>query len=149
MDDSQAVLRASRAMLAVVARSMAPVLDELSLPQFRVLVLLETAGPARVGLLAERLGVLPSTFSRVLDRLESAGWVARAPSADSRREVLVTITERGSRLVQEVSAKRQTELDEVLRAIPEADRHRVVEALTAFADAAGEPAAKDLLILGM
>ncbi|MGN6742191.1 MAG: MarR family transcriptional regulator, partial [Amnibacterium sp.] len=83
MNDQQAVLRASRAMLAVVARSMGPVLDELTLPQFRVLVLLQTAGPARVGLLAERLGVVPSTFSRVLDRLESSGWVARSPSADS------------------------------------------------------------------
>ncbi|MGN6742817.1 MAG: MarR family winged helix-turn-helix transcriptional regulator [Amnibacterium sp.] len=149
MNDQQALLRASRAMLAVVARSMGPVLDELSLPQFRVLVLLETAGPARVGLLAERLGVVPSTFSRVLDRLESSGWVARSPSADSRREVLVRITERGSRLVREVSARRQADLDEVLQTIPDADRSRVVEALTVFADAAGEPEAKDLLILGL
>lgn len=149
MDDRDAVLRASRSMLAIVARSMAPVLEELTLPQWRVLVLLETAGPTRVGVLAERLGVLPSTFSRVVDRLESGGWVARTPSVDSKREVLVTITAQGSRLVDEASARRQTDLDEVLATMTPADRSRLAEALTAFADAAGEPVAKDLLVLGL
>ncbi|MBW4043283.1 MAG: MarR family transcriptional regulator, partial [Acidobacteria bacterium] len=41
-----AALRASRAMLGIVARSVAPALDKVSLPHFRVLVLLETGGPA-------------------------------------------------------------------------------------------------------
>ena len=50
------VLTASRALLAVVARSVAPVLDEVSVPQFRVLVLLSNATePMRHGELAEAL----------------------------------------------------------------------------------------------
>ncbi len=36
----EATLRASRALLGVVARSVAPVLDQVSLAQFRVRVLL-------------------------------------------------------------------------------------------------------------
>jgi DNA-binding MarR family transcriptional regulator len=142
-------LRGSRALLAIVARSLAPVLEEVTLPQFRVLVLLETRGATRVGKLAEQLDVVQSTFSRVLDRLEAAGWVTRAASSDSRREVLVSITPRGSHLVQDVSAKRQAELDHVLDSMPREERDRIVEALGAFADAAGEPAASDLLVLGM
>lgn len=136
-------------MLAIVARSLAPVLEELSLPQFRVLVLLETRGPTRVGSLAAQLDVHPSTFSRALDRLEAAGWVSRSASADSRREVLVTITPAGTRLVNAVSAKRQTELDRVVAALPHRERDEVLRALALFADAAGEPAASDLLVLGM
>lgn len=149
MQDGEAALRASRAMLAIVARTLAPVLEELSLPQFRVLVVLETAGPTRMGALAERLDVLPSTFSRMVDRLVLAGWVSRAPSSDSRREVIVTISGRGSELVRTVSAKRQAEIDRVLAAVPCAERERVAGAFSAFADAAGEPLVSDLLVLGM
>ena len=149
MNTQDSALRASRAMLAIVARSLAPVLEEVSLPQFRVLVLLETRGPTRVGMLAEQLDVHPSTFSRALDRVEAAGWVSRAVSADSRREVLVTITPAGSRLVRDVSAKRQTELDRVVAALPRDQRDQVLHALAVFADAAGEPAPSDLLVLGM
>jgi DNA-binding MarR family transcriptional regulator len=149
LNTQDSALRASRAMLAIVARSLAPVLEEVSLPQFRVLVLLETRGPTRVGMLAEQLDVHPSTFSRALDRVEAAGWVSRAISADSRREVLVTITPAGSRLVRDVSAKRQTELDRVVAALPRDQRDQVLHALAVFADAAGEPAPSDLLVLGM
>jgi DNA-binding MarR family transcriptional regulator len=149
LNTQDSALRASRAMLAIVARSLAPVLEEVSLPQFRVLVLLETRGPTRVGMLAEQLDVHPSTFSRALDRVEAAGWVSRAVSADSRREVLVTITSAGSRLVRDVSAKRQTELDRVVAALPRDQRDQVLHALAVFADAAGEPAPSDLLVLGM
>lgn len=149
MNTQDSALRASRALLAIVARSLAPVLEELTLPQFRVLVLLETRGPTRVGTLAAQLDVHPSTFSRALDRLEAAGWVARAANADSRREVLVSITPAGRTLVGDVSAKRQTELDRVVAALPRDERDRVLHALAMFAEAAGEPAASDLLVLGM
>lgn len=149
MDTQDSPLRASRALLAIVARSIAPVLEELTLSQFRVLVLLDTRGPTRVGTLAAQLEVHPSTFSRALDRLEAAGWVARAANADSRREVLVSITGAGSVLVGEVSAKRRAELDRVVAALPGDERDQVLRALAVFADAAGEPSTSDLLVLGM
>jgi DNA-binding MarR family transcriptional regulator len=146
--DVDPALRASRAMLGVVARSMAPALDQVSLPQWRVLVLLETGGPTRVGALAERLGVVVSTFSRSLDRLAAGGWVRRVQSTEDRREVVVTITERGSDLVQEVSAQRSADLAAVLARVASDDRAVLERAFTAFADAAGEPALDDALVLG-
>src|SRR4051794_41831524 len=79
------VVLASRALLAIVARTIAPALEQVSLPQFRVLVVLVGAGPHRVGALAERLDALPSTFSRALDRLEHGGWGARGAGTPGRR----------------------------------------------------------------
>jgi DNA-binding MarR family transcriptional regulator len=146
---SDAALRASRAMLGIVARSVAPALEQVTLPQFRVLVLLETSGAMRVGALAERLGIVLSTFSRSLDRLESGGWVERVPSEESRREVTVSITSIGSRLVQEVSAQRGAAFDAVFQRIPPPQRSELDRAFAAFADAAGEPDLQDLLVLGM
>jgi DNA-binding MarR family transcriptional regulator len=147
--DLEAGLRASRAMLGIVASSVAPALEQVSLPHFRVLVLLETGGPARVGALAERLGVVVSTFSRSLDRLEVGGWVQRSQSGHDRREVLVTVTEHGRALVREVTTRRVAVLATALDSVGEDDRLVLERAFTAFADAVGEPALSDLLILGL
>ncbi|GAA2748536.1 MarR family winged helix-turn-helix transcriptional regulator [Amnibacterium kyonggiense] len=150
MDASTATaLRASRAMLGIVARSVAPALEQVSLPHFRVLVLLETSGPMRVGALAQRLGIVASTFSRSLDRLEAGGWVRRAASEESRRERIVTITAAGSELVRTVTSARAAELDRVLAEVATEDRVVLEHAFEAFADAAGEPALGDMLVLGI
>lgn len=135
-----AVLTASRALLAVVARSIAPELDRVTVPQFRVLVVLSTAGaPVRNRDLAEALGVHPSTFTRNADRLVAAGWVRRAQNPDNRRETLVSLTAAGRRLVDRVTARRRDEIREILAQLTPSERILVLEAMTAFARAAGEP----------
>ena len=146
--DIDAVVLASRALLAVVARTISPALEELSLPQFRVLVVLVGAGPHRVGALAERLGSVTSTFSRAIDRLEAAGWVSREPNPDSRREVIVTATDAARDLVERVTTLRRQELAAILESLSDEDLAGVAAAFRRFADAAGEPAIEDLLPLG-
>lgn len=140
-----AVLTASRALLAVVARSIALELDRVTVPQFRVLVILSTAGePVRNRDLAEALGVHPSTFTRNADRLVAGGWVRRAQNPDNRRETLVTLTPAGRRVVDRVTARRRDEIREILGRLTASDRELVLEALSAFGCAAGEPDVGDL-----
>ena len=142
------VVVASRALLALVARTIAPALERVSLQQFRVLVVLVGAGPHRLGALAGRLDVVPSTFSRTIDRMEAAGWVTRSPSADSRREVIVDVTPEGRRLVEDVTEARRRELVDILAKLPAERRRAMAEAFEDFAAAAGEPAIEDLLPIG-
>lgn len=144
-----AVVTASRALLGIIARSMLPALEDVSLPQFRVLVLLSSAGPQRMGALAERLGVTVSTFSRTADRLVVGGWAVREDNPDNRREVILALTEKGSGLVSSVTDQRRELIVDVLMRMPPSDRQRLAESLQAFAQAAGEPAVADLLILGL
>lgn len=146
--DVDAVVLASRALLAVVARTIGPALDEVTLPQFRVLVVLVGAGPHRVGALAERMGSVPSTFSRAIDRMEAGGWVIRQPNPDSRREVIVAATPAGRALVEQVTASRRLELGKILSALPDDHLADLALAFRWFAEAAGEPAPEDLLPLG-
>jgi DNA-binding MarR family transcriptional regulator len=142
---ASAVLTASRALLAVVARSIAPELDRVTVPQFRVLVVLSTAGsPVRNRDLAEALGVHPSTFTRNADRLVAGGWVRRAQNPDNRRETLVSLTSAGRRLVDRVTARRRDEIREILARLEPAERAGVLEAMQTFARAAGEPDVGDL-----
>lgn len=148
-DASEKTLTASRALLGIVARSVAPALEVVSLPQFRVLVLLSSEGPRRVGQLAERIGANPSTFSRSIDRMVAGGWVARTENPESRREVMLELTDDGRRLVESVTVRRRRAVDEVLTRMSPTDRGALVHALTAFTDAAGEPAVGDLLALGL
>jgi DNA-binding MarR family transcriptional regulator len=148
--DADAVLAASRALLAVVATSLAPALDTVSPPQFRVLVLLwEAAEPTRVGALATALDVHASTFSRMADRLESRGLVSRSANPRSRREILVELTPAGRRLVGVVMRRRRAAVDTILRSASPADRRLILRGLQAFSTAAGEPSRGHLLRLGV
>lgn len=146
---ADATLAASRALLGVVARSVVTALDVVTLPQFRVLVVLSSTGPTRMGAVAERMGVIPSTFSRFIDRMVAGDWVERASSPDSRREVLLELTPRGRRLVDEVTERRREGISEVLAAMTVEQQGLVQHAFQAFADAAGETPATDLLTLGI
>ena len=58
--------------MAIAARSLAEAGD-VTLPQFRVLVILASRGPRRVRDLADDLGVNPSGASRLCDRLSGKG----------------------------------------------------------------------------
>jgi DNA-binding MarR family transcriptional regulator len=147
--DVEAVMAASRAMVAVLARSLAEVLDTVTLVQFRVLVLLCAEGPLRSGALAERLGIHQSTFTRTADRLVAQGWARRDVSSESRREVIVTLTDAGQDLVEKVMARRVADVERILTAAPPRDRARIRAGFEAFARAAGEPRASDLLTLGL
>jgi DNA-binding MarR family transcriptional regulator len=146
--DVDTVVLASRALLAVVARTINPALEQLSLPQFRVLVVLVGAGPHRVGALAERLGSVTSTFSRAVDRLEAAGWVSREPNPDSRREVIVSATDAGRELVEQVTTLRRQELTALLDTLSDEELTDVAAGFRRFAEAAGEPGVDDLLPIG-
>jgi DNA-binding MarR family transcriptional regulator len=144
-----ATLDASRALLGVVARSLAPVLDQVSLAQFRVLMLLAGHGPTRSGQLADYLGVHPSTFTRMADRLVAGGWVARQEAPGNRREVHVALTASGAQIVSEVIERRREALQHILDPLSAAQREAIVVGLETFADAAGEPDLQDLSTLGL
>ncbi|MGA0569064.1 MarR family transcriptional regulator [Rathayibacter sp. KR2-224] len=49
----------------------------MTLPQFRVLVVLRAAGRLRMGVLEERMNFNPPTFSRFVDRTGQGGWLER------------------------------------------------------------------------
>jgi DNA-binding MarR family transcriptional regulator len=146
---AEATLLASRALMGVVARSMASALEVVTLPQFRVLVVLAADGPTRMGALAGRLGSNASTLTRTMDRIVAGGWAERTASPDSRREVVVCLTASGHALVDEVVARRRAELAKILERLSDSERASVEAALSLFAGAAGEHPLDELLVLGI
>lgn len=138
-DLTDAVLTASRLLIAVSARSLAAVEETLTLPQLRMVVLLDSRGPMKLTALADLLEVNPSTAKRMIDRLITSGMVDREPNPVTKREVVVVVTEEGRRVVGEVMTRRRAEISTIVARMPEHLRHGLVEALTAFSEAGGEP----------
>src|SRR6478609_12104867 len=116
-----AILRASRALVAITSRSLSAVNEDVTLPQFRSLVVLATAGPQTVSALADRLTVQASTMTRMCNRLVTRGLVVRAPSAVDRREVVIALTTKGTTVVENVMTARRRELDEIVRRMGDDD----------------------------
>lgn len=139
----EAVLRASRVLVAVAARSLADVAEEVTLPQYRALVVLASRGPQRVAELAEALAVAPPTVTRLCDRLVRKGLVRRRAGRTDRRQVHVTITDAGQQLVAEVTRRRRAEIAKLLAGLSADDQERMVELFGTLADAAGEVPEQD------
>ena len=148
-DAVEVTLTASRALLGVVARSISGALSTVTIPQFRVLVLLTRDGPLRTGELAHRMGAVPSTFTRAVDRMAAADLIERVPSPDSRREVLVRVTPHGRAIVDEVTERRRAELTRILVKLTSEEQAAIQRGLSIFSSAADEASAEDLLILGL
>lgn len=140
---ADAVLGASRALVAVAARSLATVAEDVTLAQYRALIELASRGPQRLADLADALSVDRSTATRMCDRLVRKRLVTRRRGSDDRRVVRVSLTEQGAELVAEVSRRRLAEIQRIVRRIPTSSRPLVVEALQAFAEAAGEVPEQD------
>ena len=133
-----AVLTASRSMVAVATRSLGAGADETTIAQYRALVVLASRGPRRRVDLAGALDVAPSTAGRMCDRLARKGLIRRHRARGDRRTVLVSVTAAGRQVVDDATARRRALIADILVKLPAPRQRAVAEALRAFADAAGE-----------
>ncbi len=146
-EDLVHALRGTRALVGVIAQSLAVTLEHVTLPQFRALVLLRALGTTPAGVLAARLGVTASTGTRLVSRLVRGGWVQRGASESDRRLISLTLTDKGTDLVDDTRRRRERALKDILHTMPAADRAAAVDGLRRLADAAGEPSPESLDVL--
>ncbi len=100
------------------AEALAP--HGLSIAMWRVMAVLSSAGGQRQIDLAELTSIDASTLSRIVTRLVRMGLVTRARSASSNREVVVTLSQKGSALVGRlVPRARDIEMDAATGVSPE------------------------------
>lgn len=132
------MLTASRVLVSVAARSLANHGAEVSLPQYRALVVLASRGPLRPVDLAEALGVDPSTVTRLCDRLADKRLISRRRQAGDRRVVQLDLSTGGRALIQAVTERRRQEIARIVAGVPVVERGALVRAFTTFGKAAGE-----------
>jgi DNA-binding MarR family transcriptional regulator len=80
--------------------------DGVTGARLSALSVLVYGGPQTVGSLARREGVATPTMTRIVDALVQDGLVARAAVPGDRRQVRLTVTEVGRRLMERGRARR-------------------------------------------
>jgi DNA-binding MarR family transcriptional regulator len=135
------LLIASRLLVAISARSIARVDETMTIPQLRAVLVVAAAGRMTVENLSNALGGERSATGCVAERLVAAGLVALRPHGKSRRELLVVLTPRGAKLVEDLAAFGRQEWGGVVRRMAPAEQGALLGALTAFTAAVGDSAA--------
>jgi DNA-binding MarR family transcriptional regulator len=111
--------------------------------QLRVLAIVSGNRHTNMSRLAEMLDVVPSSASRLCDRLEANGLLRRVADPRDRREVRLLLTPASRRLLADLRERRRLALGEVLDRMSPSARQDLLRALQAFEAAAveGEPEA--------
>jgi DNA-binding MarR family transcriptional regulator len=99
-------------------------------------------GPLNAAHLASYRCVTPPTVSVIVDDLVRAGWVERRRSEQDRREVVLSVTPSGRKLIAELWEKIGERTTEASREIPRKDLEVTARVLTSLARRAeGVPSA--------
>jgi long-chain acyl-CoA synthetase len=117
--------------LASVARLLECSLGELTLPQFRVLALVE-AWPERAGRLAAVAGVSRPSLTGVLDGLVARGWVRRSDVDGDRRGVRLEITADGRRALDGATSGAADQLGDLAALLDADDRKALRQGFAAL-----------------
>ena len=97
--------------------------------QKRILILLrETEGMTQKALTA-RLGVQPGSASEVLNKLEQAGLISRAPSETDHRTTDIRLTPDGEALAKEASANRAKRHEQMFAVLSEEEKDTLIALL--------------------
>lgn len=135
-------------LVAISAQSIAAVEDDVDLTQLRALVAVASRRSVSLGELADATRMHLSTASRLCDRLVNAGLMDRTDDPSNRRQLVLTLTDAGRRLVQSVMRRRRAVLAPMLGRMQPERRALLVELLHEFAAADGEPTETDLWFMG-
>lgn len=133
-----AVLTASRVLVAIAARSLSDAAENVTLTQYRSLVVLASQGPQSVAALADAVAVTPPTASRLCERLVHKGLVRRREDKRDRRAVRVELTVAGRELIDAVTVRRREEIARLLDAVGAEEQQSMIATLRQLAAAAGE-----------
>jgi len=82
-------------------------------------------GSLRLGALGKRLGVTPSTLSRNVERLETAGLVRREVDPEDARSFQVALTPKGEAAARELEQQEVIFARQILERVPEERRETV------------------------
>lgn len=144
-----AVMDASRVLVAVIARSIAETEPALTVPQMRVLTIVNKDEPLNLNAVARALGVHPSNATRTCNRLVEAGLLDRRDNPADRRNVVLTLTPEGRALWASVMDHRRRAIEQVVRRLTAGERDQLAAGLSAFARAAEETLEEESGELGL
>lgn len=101
---------------------------DLTLPQAQVLRVLRR-GPLLTGQLAAQLKISAPAITQLTDRLLRKGLIERRAAADDRRCVIVVLSDKGARLIDQFRQRRRDIFTRALTGLSETEQKLVIEVL--------------------
>lgn len=101
----------------------------LTAAQARLLLFLNRFPGEKQGFYAERLEVEPITLTRLVDRMEDAGWLERRPDPNDRRANLLYLTEKSHEVVKGLRSTVEHLFEEVLDGLGANERTSLLQLL--------------------
>lgn len=130
LDDALVALRRALQRPSYRRQLMTRLGDDERLGTIRIVRAVERAGePCSVGDVADLLAIAPSTASRSVEDAVVRGYLARGACPEDRRKALLQVTERGSGLLDRMTAARREVLAEVTEDWGPADLRGLVQQL--------------------
>jgi DNA-binding MarR family transcriptional regulator len=123
---------AAATLVAVWDQARERISTRLSASQLRALLAVEESPGVNLRRLAEALSMILSSASRLCDRLVAAGLIDRESSRSDRREIALSLTPNGVRLLAELRTERRRRLAEVLAGMSEPSRVALLRGLRDF-----------------
>lgn len=136
--DVAAFERLTQALVGLTAQSLDALDGAVTVSQFRLLRTLDGLGRVPSSTLAAALGTAASSVTRLVDRLEAAGYVTRGTDAHSRSIVTVEVSGPGQDVVTAVLARRHELLEAVLDRMSGEERAHAAAAAERFVQLVGE-----------
>lgn len=97
--------------------------------QRRVLFFLREHGPMTQREILEEMGVRASSLSELLSKLEAKGYIKKEKSEADKRNYNVSITEDGIRALEEMHAKHQAAMSDLLSGLSPEERKQLAALL--------------------
>ena len=130
----------TQALVGITTQSLDALDGAVTVSQFRLLRTLDGLGRVPSSTLATALQTAASSVTRLVDKLEAAGFVARGSDDSSRSIVTVEVTEAGHAVVTDVLSRRHA-LQAVLDGMDPAERDHAATAAARFAQLASDAVA--------
>ena len=132
------LVQLSRVLASVADHALQAASTQVSLAQFQALVVLAHIDLCSAGELANALGLIGSTTTRLCDKLLAVGWITRTDRPADRRTIELALTRSGRALVEQVLAVRDAELERILTHLPHQSRARLAAVLPPLLSAADD-----------
>lgn len=100
------------------------------------MVILERIGPMRAGDLADRLHITAASMSRLAEALEEGDWLRRTQDPDDGRAWLLSLSDHGREMLEELRRESTSELAADLRALPAEKQELLCAALPVLVELA-------------
>ena len=120
--DSQLAARLRLAIARLARRLRQQAEARISPSMLSALSSIERLGPCTLGDLATHERIQPPTLTRVVDRLEEDGLVAREPDDRDRRVTRVVLTSEGRQLIHRIRSRKNAYLAKKLRTLDSNER---------------------------